>query len=81
MAGAYGKQTKLTPEEKEMFENVINTYDSTLRLVPKTVSRQVVAGTNYCFSSKDNNGKTYKVIIFKPLPGRGEPEVTSIEQE
>lgn len=79
MAGAYGGYEKVDQQEKAIFEEAVKAYDETLVLKPKKVSRQVVAGTNYRFLCKDSGHKTRTVVIYAPLPGRGEPRVTSIE--
>ncbi|MEG2725272.1 MAG: hypothetical protein RR982_05415 [Kiritimatiellia bacterium] len=44
---------------------------------PLQVASQVVAGMNYRFLCKDTEGKTVTLIIFQPLPGRGEAQITS----
>ena len=74
--GAYDKPTKVTTEEVVLFNKVV---DAKLALTPKKVSRQVVAGTNYEFFCKDADDKIHTVVIFQPLPGQGEPRVTSID--
>lgn len=82
LCGGYTQQRELTEDEMALFRSATETVDMTL--TPLSVSTQVVAGTNYKFwyryQDKDDSGHTW-VIIFKPLPGRGEPEVTSIEPE
>ena len=91
MTGAYGEQRELTDSEMEMFRSAVAAYDSTVYYTPLSVSTQVVAGTNYRFwcrsenlsesdAAQDNPGHCW-VIIFKPLPGRGEPVVTSVQKE
>ena len=74
--GAYNKPTKVTTEEVVLFNKVV---DAKLALTPKKVSRQVVAGTNYEFICKGADGKEHVVVVFQPLPGQGEPRVTSID--
>ena len=71
------------------------TGDGDVAYTPLSVSTQVVAGTNYRFYCRfedtsdgiqrkaADEGDKYgycQVTIFKPLPGRGEPTVTSIEK-
>lgn len=91
MTGAYGEQRELTSSDMEMFRTAVTAYDSTVYYTPLSVSTQVVAGTNYKFwcrvenlsksnTEQDNPGHCW-VIIFKPLPGRGEPAVTSVQTE
>lgn len=74
--GAYDKLTKVTTEEVALFHKAV---DAKMALTPKKVSRQVVAGTNYEFICKDTEGKKHTVVIFQPLPGQGEPRVTSVD--
>jgi hypothetical protein len=55
-----------------------------LQLKPLSVSTQVVAGTNYlfvCTMSGFNRPPTETMVkIFRPLPGRGEPELVVVEK-
>ena len=50
------------------------------------MATQVVAGTNYRFvckaREKGRRGKRFDavIVIYKPLPGQGEPRITSIER-
>ena len=74
--GAYDKPTKVTIEEIALFHKAV---DTRMALTPKKVSRQVVAGTNYEFICKGTDGKEHVVVVFQPLPGQGEPRVTSID--
>ncbi|GEM_PF-426371 len=78
MCGAYSDQDELSKEDLELFNA---TYKGEVKLTPYTVSSQVVAGTNYAYTCKDKDGNTYKVVIFQPLPGQGDPEVTSVEKQ
>lgn len=82
LCGGYTEQREPTEMEMEMFSAVTGTGEMTL--TPLSVSTQVVAGTNYKFwcryQDKDAGGHCW-VVIFKPLPGRGEPELTSIQKE
>ena len=74
--GAYDKPTKVTIEEIALFHKAV---DTRMALTPKKVSRQLVAGTNYELICKDANGKKHTIVIFQPLPGQGEPRITSID--
>lgn len=82
LCGGYTEQREPTEMEMEMFSAVTGTGEMTL--TPLSVSTQVVAGTNYKFwcryQDKDAGGHCW-VVIFKPLLGRGEPELTSIQKE
>ena len=73
---ASDKPTKGTIAEIALFHKAV---DTRMALTPKKVSRQVVAGTNYEFICKDANGKKHTIVIFQPLPGQGEPRITSID--
>lgn len=77
LVGAYGKSTKLTAEEDSLFKAVVLSH-SDLQLKPLKVSRQVVAGTNYCYECTDANKKKVEVVVYQPLPGAGEARITSI---
>lgn len=93
LCGGYTDQREPTEDEMEMFRSV--TGDGEVAYTPLSVSTQVVAGTNYRFYCRfedtsdgiqrkaADEGDKYgycQVTIFKPLPGRGEPTVTSIEK-
>jgi len=78
MTGAYSEERELSSEEQALFKS---TYKGEVELTPCSVSAQVVAGMNYAFTCKDKDGNRYKVVIYKPLPGQGEPEVTSVEKK
>lgn len=94
LAGGYTSMRTLSEDEFEMFKKATDD-DDLIIYTPLYVSTQVVAGTNYKFwciwddlraELKDfkEPTKTYGycwVTIFKPLPGQGEPSVTSIETE
>jgi len=74
MTGAYSEQRVPSEEEISLFKS---TYKGEIELTPYSVSSQVVAGMNYAFTCKDKEDNTYRVVIYQPLPGQGEPEVTS----
>lgn len=76
MTGAYTGYRELTEEEKDLFRD---TYKGDEKLDPMSVATQVVAGINYRFACTDQNDGEYVVTIYKPLPGHGDPSVTSVE--
>lgn len=85
LVGAFGEQRDITEEEMEMFRSVTE-GDSLNVYTPLSVSTQVVAGINYKFycrlsdeSAEDNPSHCW-LTIYKPLPGQGDPKVTSIEK-
>ena len=77
MVGAFGKSSALTPEEDSLFKAVVLSH-SDLQLKPLKVSRQVVAGTNYCYRCIDVNKKKVEVIVYQPLPGAGDARILCI---
>ena len=80
ITGAYSKAGKLSEEEKAIFSEVVSPYVEP-ELKAEKVSRQVVAGTNYCFVCKDPDGKRVEVVVYVPLPGNGDPDITSVNGE
>lgn len=78
LCGAYGPYEKLSQEELKLFAD---TYRGEVKLTPLKVAQQVVAGTNYAFLCQDEKGRQYEVVIFQPLPGQGEAEVTSVKRK
>ncbi len=82
ICGGYTEQREPTQEEIDMFRKA--TADQGMSLTPLSVATQVVAGLNYrfwCrFRKSDESGNCW-VVIFKPLPGQGNPRVTSITPE
>ena len=81
LVGAYGKYEKVTTEERALFDEAVRAYDNSLRLTPRKVCRQVVAGMNYQFLCVDADRKEHTVVIYKPLPGQGDPRVTSVDSK
>lgn len=85
LAGGYGDQRPVTKEDMAVFRKAMAQL-SGVGYKPESVSTQVVAGRNYRFvctaTPVVRNPKPYKalVTIFQPLPGRGEPKITSIER-
>jgi hypothetical protein len=45
-----------------------------------TREQQVVAGMNYRFTIKISGMNSYRVVVFKPLPGQGAMSVTGFEK-
>lgn len=67
MTGAYSKAGELFEEEKAIFSEVVSPYAEP-KLKAEKVSRQVVAGTNYCFVCKDPDGKRVEVVCTLHCP-------------
>lgn len=82
LCGGYTEQREPTEEEVALFTAVTGSGD--ISFTPLSVATQVVAGINYRFwcryQDKENSGHCY-VVIYKPLPGQGEPRLTSIDRE
>ena len=82
LMGGFSEQRPLTAEDSAVFTAATKDYGY-LGLKPLSVSTQVVAGTNYLFTCEMNafGGPAVQknVKIFKPLPGRGEPELIVVE--
>lgn len=78
MVGAFDKSTKLTEEEDSLFKAVVLSH-ADLQLKPLKVSRQVVAGTNYCYECVDIHKRKVEVVIYQPLPGAGDASILSIK--
>ena len=76
LVGAYTEHRELKKEEFELFKQ---TYKLMPELTPTQVATQVVAGMNYAYTCTDNVGNLFKVTIYKPLPGQGEPRITVVE--
>lgn len=81
LCGGYSPEsTEISAESLALFQSLIADSENK-NLVPISVSTQVVAGMNYNFVCKDSvTNKSYEVIIYKPLPGRGDPSITSINE-
>ena len=83
MVGAFGEMRDLDDHDRDVFSHATKDY-AYLALTPQRVSTQVVAGTNYLFECQsvgpDGNPSIVEVRIFAPLPGRGDPEVISVER-
>lgn len=76
LAGGFGRPARLTDEDMAVFRE---TVDSGLGLRPRKVAKQVVAGTNYLFECTGADGHKVDIIVFEPLPGRGDARVTRID--
>ena len=72
--GGYSKATELTVEELEVFTSAIKNYDTHGKnYIVKSVSKQIVAGTNYKFICDiDNSNDMAEILIFQPLPHTGQ---------
>lgn len=85
IAGGYSQQRPLKAEEVALFKQVTAELDG-VSYTPESVSTQVVAGRNYRFICKavtvTREPQTYQaeVVVFEPLPGRGEPRITSFKR-
>lgn len=83
LMGGFSDQRALTAEDSAVFAAATKDY-AYLKLAPLSVATQVVAGTNYlfvCTTSGFNRPPTETMVkIFKPLPGRGEPELIVMEK-
>ena len=83
LMGGFTDQRPLTAEDSAVFATATKDY-AYLKLAPLSVATQVVAGTNYlfvCTTSGFNRPPTETMVkIFKPLPGRGEPELIVMEK-
>ena len=82
LCGGYSEQRPLTAEDSAGCAKATEPY-AYLGLKPLSVSTQVVAGMNYRFACEMNAfggpAKQVDVKIFRPLPGRGEPELVVVE--
>ena len=83
LMGGYSDQRPLTAEDSAVFAAATKDY-AYLKLRPLSVATQVVAGTNFlfvCETSGFNRPPTETMVkIFRPLPGRGEPELIVMEK-
>ena len=83
LMGGYSEQRPLTAEDSAVFAEATKDYGY-LQLKPLSVSTQVVAGMNYMFvctmSGFNRPPVETNVKIFKPLPGRGAPELIIVEK-
>ena len=86
IVGGYSKPRTLSKEEKALFEEAVKGLEG-VEYKPLNVATQVVAGTNYRFICRGREtarkGKRFDavIVVYKPLPGQGEPRVTSVERQ
>lgn len=85
LCGGYSEVREPDMDEYQLFREVTDTVKG-MTFTPLSVQTQVVAGTNYKFycrfsdvTEEFNPGHCY-LTIYKPLPGKGEPTITSIEK-
>ena len=85
LCGGYTEEREPSDEEYQLFRAVTDGMEG-MSFTPLTVQTQVVAGINYRFYCRFSDGsEEYSpghcwLTIFKPLPGQGEPKVTSLEK-
>lgn len=83
--GGYSETREPTLEEYQFFCETTNGYEG-MTFTPLTLQTQVVAGINYRFYCRFSDGsEEYSpghcfITIYKPLPGQGEPKITSLEK-
>lgn len=85
LCGGYSEVREPDMDEYQLFREVTDTVKG-MTFTPLSVQTQVVAGTNYKFycrfsdvTDEFNPGHCY-LTIYKPLPGQGEPTITSIDK-
>ena len=85
LCGGYTEEREPSMEEYQLFREITDSMEG-MSFTPLTVQTQVVAGINYRFYCRFSDGsEEYSpghcwLTIFKPLPGQGEPKVTSLEK-
>ena len=85
LCGGYSEEREPTCEEYQFFRQVTDNMEG-MTFTPLTVQTQVVAGINYkfycrfCDGSEEYDPGHCWITIYKPLPGHGEPQVTSLEK-
>jgi len=83
LMGGFTDQRPLAAEDSAVFAAATKDY-AYLNLKPLSVATQVVAGTNFLFvcEMKAFGGPASQtnVKIFRPLPGRGDPELIFVEK-
>ncbi len=85
MPGAYTPFHCVDADEKKLFNEVMDKFVG-VGYDPVAVATQVVAGTNYKYFCNakivypDSPNYTAMVIIYKPLPGEGDPHLTEIRK-
>lgn len=85
VCGGYSEVREPSDEEYQLFREVTDKMEG-MSFTPLSVQTQVVAGLNYKFycrfsdgTAENSPGHCY-LTIYKPLPGQGEPKVTSMEK-
>ena len=85
VCGGYSEVRGPEMDEYQFFREVTDTVEG-MTFTPLSVQTQVVAGINYKFYCRFSDGsEEYSpghcyLTIYKPLPGQGEPTITSIEK-
>ena len=85
LCGGYSEVREPDTEEYQLFREVTDTVKG-MTFIPLSVQTQVVAGINYRFYCRFSDGsEEYSpghcyLTIYKPLPGQGNPTITSIEK-
>jgi hypothetical protein len=68
LVGAFTRQRTVTKEDLNVFNEATKGYKE--KLIPLSVGTQVVAGINYLFICKRENGSKVSIKVFKPLKGK-----------
>ena len=85
VCGGYTEEREPNDDEYQLFRKVTDAMEG-MTFTPLTVQTQVVAGINYkfycrfCDGSEEYSPGHCWLTIYKPLPGQGEPKVTSLEK-
>ena len=85
LCGGYSEVREPDIDEYQLFREVTDKVEG-MTFIPLSVQTQVVAGINYKFYCRFSDGsEEYSpghcyLTIYKPLPGQGEPKITSIEK-
>ena len=66
LCGAYSEESLLGEYEQHLFDSICTANALSLRAL--SVSRQVVAGTNYKYVCEDEQSDTVRMVVFVPLP-------------
>jgi len=82
MPGGFSAPHDPTSEELSLLKKTFSQATAKCSHLPKDVdklkvcgvSKQVVAGMNYAYTLEDGNGRTFKLIVFVPLPHEQKPE-------
>lgn len=84
LCGGFTEQRSLAAEDSAVFTAATAKDYAYLNLKPLSVATQVVAGTNYLFyctmQAFGGGEENVQVKIFRPLPGRGEPQLVSVDK-